>query len=202
MTAHPSDLSALVGSRICHDLISPLGAIGNGLELLTLTGTFQPDGAEMELISQSVENANARIRFFRVAFGAATPGQKIPVRELHQVLSDSFRGGRIALSASLPQDIERCDAKLALLLVLCLETALPRGGEISVQGGPTHWQLRAKGPRVSTDPQQWQGLTGPVHTPASLSAAEVQFALVPEAAEQAGRAVIVDLAPDHVAVRF
>ena len=54
------DLAALVGSRICHDLISPIGAIGNGVELLSLTDG--DTGAEMDLINESVQNANARIR--------------------------------------------------------------------------------------------------------------------------------------------
>jgi histidine phosphotransferase ChpT len=73
MSLSPRDLTSLIGSRICHDLISPLGAIGNGVELLAMSGTAP--GPEMDLISQSVENANARIRFFRVAFGAARGGQ-------------------------------------------------------------------------------------------------------------------------------
>ena len=64
-------LTALVASRICHDLISPIGAIGNGVELLTMEsgGTLRP---EFALISESVANANARIRLFRIAFGAAS----------------------------------------------------------------------------------------------------------------------------------
>ncbi|MEO1362985.1 MAG: hypothetical protein AAFU86_04320 [Pseudomonadota bacterium] len=64
------NLAALIGSRICHDLISPIGAINNGLELLNMAGAS--DGPEMELISESVENASARIRFFRMAYGAAS----------------------------------------------------------------------------------------------------------------------------------
>jgi histidine phosphotransferase ChpT len=63
------ELTSLIGSRICHDLISPLGAIGNGVELLAMSEVAK--GPEMSLIAESVENANARIRFFRVAFGAA-----------------------------------------------------------------------------------------------------------------------------------
>lgn len=57
------NLAALIGSRICHDLISPIGAINNGLELLGMSDT--PEGPELELISESVGNASARIRFFR-----------------------------------------------------------------------------------------------------------------------------------------
>ena len=63
------NLSALIGSRICHDLISPIGAINNGLELLDMSG--RTSGPELDLIQESVGNASARIRFFRIAFGAA-----------------------------------------------------------------------------------------------------------------------------------
>jgi len=58
MTKQDRDLTALIGSRICHDLISPLGAIGNGVELLQLSG--MGDSPEMALISESVTNANLR----------------------------------------------------------------------------------------------------------------------------------------------
>ena len=59
------NLAALIGSRICHDLISPIGAINNGLELLGMTGSSE--GPELQLITDSVGSATARIRFFRIA---------------------------------------------------------------------------------------------------------------------------------------
>jgi len=86
------DIAALVGSRICHDLISPLGAIGNGVELLSLTSG--ETSAEMVLINESVANANARIRFFRIAYGATEMGQRVPRKEILSVLAASARGGR------------------------------------------------------------------------------------------------------------
>ncbi len=81
MNVRSSDLVALIGSRICHDLISPIGAIGNGIELIGLSGAGA--GPEMALISESVTNAQARIRFYyRVAFGAGkartSPGPRRP----------------------------------------------------------------------------------------------------------------------------
>ena len=75
-----ADISALVSSRICHDLVSPLGAIGNGVELLGMSGA--PEGPELQLINESVENANARLRFFRIAFGAASADQVISRSEI------------------------------------------------------------------------------------------------------------------------
>jgi histidine phosphotransferase ChpT len=64
-----TEIAALIASRICHDLISPIGAIGNGMELMALSSGQEQSSPELDLISQSVENANARIRFFRIAYG-------------------------------------------------------------------------------------------------------------------------------------
>ena len=94
MTDKP-DLISLLGSRICHDLISPIGAISNGLELLVMDGA--QGGPEMVLISESVANANARIRFFRIAYGIAQDEQRIGRAEVMSVLSDVTSGGRIKI---------------------------------------------------------------------------------------------------------
>ena len=93
--ADKPDLAALIGSRICHDLISPIGAIGNGVELMLMDGA--PKAPELALISESVANANARIRFFRVAFGAATGDQRIAAPEVLSILSDLTKGGRLKI---------------------------------------------------------------------------------------------------------
>ena len=66
------NIAALIRSRICHDLISPIGAIGNGVELLTMSASAG-GSPELDLIADSVHNANARIRFFRIAYGAVIP---------------------------------------------------------------------------------------------------------------------------------
>lgn len=195
------DISALVGSRICHDLISPLGAVGNGLELLNLAGKTPNGGPEMELIAQSVENANAWLRFFRIAFGAAAEGQVVAGSELASVLADSLDGGRIALQTELPDAIARRDAKLALLLVLGLVSALPQGGTIRLAEAGGRWRLSGEGPQLRVEPQLWRQLDDP--TPGTgLSAAEVQFALLPVAAAEAGRAPFADLKGDRIEIAF
>ena len=199
MTSTRPDLTALVGSRICHDLISPLGAIGNGLELLGMAGTSGSE--ELSLIHQSVANANARVRFYRVAFGATAEGQKIARSDLAAILADSFTGGRIALEQSLGTELERADAKLALLLVLCLETALPRGGRIRVENDGPRWLLSGTGPRVVANEVLWQSITSPVPG-ANFTPAEVQFALLPEATARAGCALSVSLGETEVTIRF
>ena len=88
MTRDTDDLTGLIGSRICHDLISPIGAIGNGLELLEMRiGSSE----ELALVSESCRNANARIRFFRIAFGAAGAGQTIPGQDIASILAEMER---------------------------------------------------------------------------------------------------------------
>ena len=74
------NINALIGSRICHDLINPLGAISNGIELLEMAGVAQ--GPEMSLVSDSVENATAKLKMLRLAFGAASPDQTVSRQEV------------------------------------------------------------------------------------------------------------------------
>ena len=95
-----AELATLVGSRICHDLISPIGAISNGLELLDLAGSFK--GPEHDLIAESVASANARIRFFRIAYGAAGE-QMLGRAEVAGVLRDHGQTARLRMDWQ-PQD--------------------------------------------------------------------------------------------------
>ena len=91
MTA-TQDINALLGSRICHDLISPLGAISNGVELLTMSGSAS--APEIALIAESVENANARIRLYRIAFGIASENQGVGSSEVRNILVGRLRASR------------------------------------------------------------------------------------------------------------
>ena len=135
------DLAALIASRICHDLISPIGAIGNGVELLAMdAGAQRP---EMALISESVANANARIRFFRVSFGAASGDQRIARSEVMSVLTDLTRGGRISYAWTSVADLPRREVRLAFLLLQCVETALSYGGKVAVTRDEMGWTIEA-----------------------------------------------------------
>ncbi|MGR3660227.1 MAG: histidine phosphotransferase family protein [Paracoccaceae bacterium] len=126
MIPDTQDLVDLVGSRICHDLISPIGAISNGVELLTMNG--DRGGPEIDLIAESVDSANARIRYFRIAFGAVSSKQKFSATETRAILRDISRGGKIVYDWQPNEDVPRSDVKLVFLLLQCFETAMPRGG--------------------------------------------------------------------------
>ena len=174
LTPNQPDLAALLASRICHDLISPIGAIGNGLELLMMEPATQ--GPEMALIAESVGHANARIRFFRVAFGAALPQQRLSAAEVVEILSDLTQGGRLSIAWQTRSDLPRVEVKIAFLLLLCLESALAYGGKISVQVDGGRWAIHAQAVTLRLDPALWAVLTQPGAAP-EISPATVHFPL-------------------------
>lgn len=192
------NLAALIGSRICHDLISPIGAIHNGLELLDMSGEVA--GPEMGLISESVTNAEARIRYFRLAYGAAND-HDIPRSEVASVLKDISAGGRLTIEWTPIDACSRRDVRLALLAVQCMETALPFGGAITVLKDGAHWTITGKAERTSIEPKLWAGLSDPTANP-DITPALVQFALLPAAIEDSGRRLMVDTTDGQMTIRF
>lgn len=185
------DLTALLGSRICHDLISPIGAIGNGVELLMMDG--MGTSPELALIVDSVANANARIRFFRVAFGAAgASDQRISRSEVVGILDDLTRGGRLTMEWQTPTDLSRREVKLAFLSILCLESAMPHGGTLSIDRDENRWTLRGKAARLRIDPDLWALLANPATT-VEIGPAQVQFALLNDEIARQHRRLTVEV---------
>jgi histidine phosphotransferase ChpT len=168
------DLASLLGSRICHDLISPIGAIGNGLELLMIESAAQVP--EMALIGESVGHANARIRFFRVAFGVASPEQRMGAAEVRGILSDMTSGGRLSIAWHSAADLSRIQVKVAFLVLMCVESALAYGGKITVQVDKGVWQLEAEAAKMRLDAPLWDLLTNPAAAP-DITPATVHFPL-------------------------
>jgi histidine phosphotransferase ChpT len=194
--AEVARVASLVGSRICHDLASPLGAIANGVELFALSG--QGDSPELQLIQASVSGATARLRLFRVAFGAAGEGQVIPPSEARAILAEASASGRIGMTWSVDEPVPRVEARLAFLLALCLESAMPFGGQIAISRPPAGWHLAATGQRFRPDAEMWSalrraGATGGGTRDLALAAtpAQVQFALA--ALDIAGRGLTLSL---------
>ena len=189
------DFAALIGSRICHDLISPLGAIGNGVELLSMSGAG--GGPELALIADSVANANARIRFFRIAYGAAAG--EVTEAEIRSILTGMAEGGRVAIDWRIAGPVSRARAKLAFLALQCLETALPFGGKIAVAAADAVWEARAEGARLTVDAVLWANLSAAASDPA-IAPAQLQFALLPVEAGPGG--IDWRQTGDSVTIRF
>ena len=193
-------LAALIGSRICHDLVSPVGAISNGVELIGMGGC-EADGPEMQLVADSVAHASSRLKFFRVAFGASSAGQMIGRTETELLLTDTYSGTRLKVNWGVTTDQPRATVKVAFLLLQCLESALPRGGEIYVGEVDGNWRIEAYSDRVNAAPELWNLLDGRA-LPETLKPAEVQFALAPRAAARFGRRIEYNVDGAGMTIKF
>ena len=193
------DLTALIGSRICHDLISPIGAIGNGVELLMMDGATK--GPEIALIAESVANANARIRYFRVAFGAAGQDQRIGRPEVRSILEDLTRGGRLVIDWQGPPDTARREVKLVFLAIQACETAMAYGGRIRVERSESRWTITGQASRMRIETRVWEVLSEPTAAH-DLTPAHVHFALLPEEISRQGRRLSVELRETEIRIAF
>ena len=193
------DLTALLGARICHDLISPIGAISNGVELLMLEGSTK--SPELALIADSVTHANARIRFFRVAFGSSGGDQRVGRAEILAILTDLTRGGRLSIDWNSPPEVPRRDVKLAFLLIQCLESALAYGGKIALTQTDGRWLISGRAPKLKIDAALWEVLVNPAAV-AEISPAQVQFLLVPEEFNRQHRRLTAHLSETEIRLSF
>ncbi|ARO14249.1 histidine phosphotransferase ChpT [Ketogulonicigenium robustum] len=181
-----ADLTALITSRISHDLFNPLGAISNGVELL---GLVSPS-PELDLISDSVKSATARLQMLRIAFGPAGSGE-ISVRDWTGILAGLAAGGRSKYTHAGTKPLPRNEAKVLALLALCCDSSLPYGGEVSFTprtGGG--WAVRATGREVRFNANLWACATG-LSPREPIEPAQVQFLLVPTATTAIGRTLMI-----------
>jgi histidine phosphotransferase ChpT len=189
------DLSALVSARLCHDLISPMGAIGNGLELMQLSGS--PGAAELALVNDSLANALAKLRFYRVAFGPADTHARLSIDEAEQITDAMFTGRFTVAWETETADLPRPLVRLAYLAVLCLERSLPTGGQVRISVGRGRMRLAVDGRRTTPPPDLWAHLTDGTPVP-ELRPDGVQFALLRRALEETGHSLAVALGENAV----
>lgn len=129
------DFAALLVSRVCHDLVSPVGAVVNGLEVLEDETDAAMRADAMRLVTQSAEQAAARLQFCRIAFGAAgSTGAELDLNEIGRIMIGLLKGGKVELvweghPANWPKDW----AKLLMNVVLSAADCLPRGGRVTVK---------------------------------------------------------------------
>ena len=133
---HPTDLelAALISSKICHDVIGPVGAIYNGLEILNEDDDQEAKDYALNVIRNVTEQASARLQFARFAFGAAgSAGALIDLRTAEQISQGYIGQGKHKLVwRGFPGHMVKDKVKLLLNLVAIAVTALPRGGEIEM----------------------------------------------------------------------
>lgn len=162
----PSSLAALLSARICHDLISPIGALGTAIEVLDDETNTEMHEDAMGLVRLSSKQAGAKLRFLRLAFGAggSAPGI-IGVDELKTLISDMYEGGKASINwGESAEGLEKNTARLLLNLTMCAVQAVPRGGDVTIvvseADGAVTLKLAASGPKSRLDPNVEKTLAG------------------------------------------
>ena len=128
------ELAALLCSRVCHDLISPVGAIVNGLEVLDDNPKPEDREFALDLIRKSARTASARLQFCRLAFGAAgSSGAQIDLGDAQNMARGHIEDGKIAISWNLPRLLlPKNRVKLLLNMLVIAQATIPRGGTLTV----------------------------------------------------------------------
>lgn len=162
--ASEADLGALLVSRVCHDLISPVAAISNGLEILADEDDAQMREHAMRLIEHSVGQAKARLLFARMAFGAmGSAGAEIDLREVGNVAEEFFRVGKAKLDWQAPAvAVDKEVVRVLLNLSAMASDCIPRGGVLTVRvEAPRNAvvvSITAKGLKANLAPDIKEGL--------------------------------------------
>jgi histidine phosphotransferase ChpT len=147
VTLSALDLSALLCSRVCHDLISPVGAIVNGLEVLEEDKDEETKTFALELIKKSARAASAKLQFCRLAFGAAgSVGAQIELGDAEKATRGLIEDGKTTIVWNLPRElVAKNRAKLLLNMLMVAVGTIPRGGTLTVDPAGTGFQVTAVG---------------------------------------------------------
>jgi len=156
------DFAALLCSRLCHDLVSPVGAMANGIEILTEEEDPAMRGQVMELLAHSLRQTSARLGFFRLAFGAAGGlGEALDSEEVHRALDSLLTTGRVSLDWRLEATaLDKSLVKLLLNVALVASEALLRGGFLSVAADRADLVIIAEGTRFLLPEATQKALSG------------------------------------------
>ena len=154
------DLAALLCSRVCHDIISPVGAIINGLEVLDEDNSEEMKDFAFGLIRRSAVQASAKLQFARLAFGAAgSAGAEIDLGDAEKVATGYMQGEKPDFSFEAPRLLMAKNlVKLLLNLILLATAAVPRGGSVKVvvtvdgDKDAPRFTLRSSGPSARVPP--------------------------------------------------
>ena len=153
------DLAALLCSRVCHDLISPVGAIVNGLEVLEEDKDEETKTFALDLIKKSARTGSAKLQFCRIAFGAAgSAGAQIDLGDAETISRGFFEDDKTKLAWNLPRALlPKNRVKLLLNLLLIAGQTIPRGGRLTVDPIGAGESM---GFKVSAAGRQCQGSAG------------------------------------------
>ncbi len=211
------DLAALLCSRVCHDLISPVGAIVNGLEVLEEEKDEETKTFALDLIKKSAGTASAKLQFCRIAFGAAgSAGAQIDLGDAENIARGFFEDDKTKLAWNLPRALlAKNRVKLLLNMLLIAGQTIPRGGRLTVD---PIGEGETMGFKVSAAGHQCQGPAGgagaarrrcrracrstPIASSRSIPACWPRLAGVKVAMAMEGDAVVVERAVTRCATAW
>lgn len=160
-----ADLAAFIAAKLCHDFISPAGAVMSGLDLLDDPSAQDMRDDALDLIRQSAAKMVALVHFARVAFGAATSSERFSGAELHGLVAGLTDGGRASLDWRIGEEtFSKLQARVLINLAYLTVSALPTGGAAVVtlrrEGGQLFLIGSAEGARARLKPEALTGLKG------------------------------------------
>lgn len=191
-----TELAALLCSRLCHDMLSPVGAMSNGLELLADESDPEMRRNCMELLEQSAKASTDKLKFFRLAFGAAGGfGEMVDSAE-PQALIDALASANTRISinwALAAPKLPKPAVKVLLNFAQIALDALIRGGTLDIGAelrsengrGSTEIVVRANGPRIAFDEEIGKALQGDMK-PGELTSRTAAAYMIAMLAEEAG----------------
>ncbi len=157
------DLAALLCSRVCHDVISPVGAIANGLELMDDVETdAEMKKTALEMVKSSAKTATAKLKFCRIAFGASgSAGALIDMGEAGEVARGFVGEEKVKLEWNAPRENRpKQEVKLLLNMLLMAISGIPRGGVVTVGVDGRNFAVTAKGERAKINEALATALAG------------------------------------------
>ncbi len=195
------DLAALISTRICHDLVGPVGAIGNGTELLAEEDSADMREAALELLAMSAEQASRRLRFFRLAFGTMKWGDEpMDEGEARGLAAGMLEGGRVQLDwpAGCPTGLTQGRARALLNLTLVAAECLPSGGTVRIADGAGGGvDVHAEGPGARLEEGLRDGLGDDIAT-RDLESRAAAARLARRQLDSLGARLEIGEAADHV----
>ncbi|MCB1496719.1 MAG: histidine phosphotransferase [Bauldia sp.] len=199
------DLAALLCSRVCHDIISPVGAIINGLEVLDEDNSEDMKEFAFDLIRRSARQGSAKLQFARLAFGAAgSVGAEIDLADAEKVATGYMEGEKadftwVAPRVLMPKNL----VKLLLNLILLANTAVPRGGTVNVvvegDAAAPRFTLRSVGPTARV-PAAFEKLVPGEVEGSEIDAQSVQAYYAGALARSCGMAITAALDGEDVVI--
>ena len=195
------DLAALLCSRVCHDVISPVGAVANGLEVLEDEDDEAMREVAFDLVRRSARQASAKLQFCRLAFGASgSQGSNIDLGEAGDIARLFVGEEKVKLDWQAPRENRpKLEVKLLMNMMLVAMSTIPRGGVVEITADSQTLTARSRGENARINEKLTQVLDGSLPLE-EMDARLVQPYYMKRLASEAGFDLVIELSDDGAAI--